>query len=39
MSRGWKKSDAYDRESIDCLKKTLGRNMNVKGASHEGSRN
>ena len=37
MCRGGKNIDVYDRKSIGCFKQTVGKNMNVKGASHEGS--
>lgn len=29
--RSWKSFEAHDRKSLDCLKKTVGRNTNVKG--------
>ena len=37
MCRGGKNIDVYDRKSIVCFKQTVGKNMNVKGGSHEGS--
>lgn len=33
MGRGCKNFDAYDRKMIHCLKQTVGKNTNVKGAS------
>lgn len=29
MGRGWKNSEEHDRESLDGLERTVGRNMNV----------
>ena len=37
MCRGGKNIDVYNRKSIGCFKQTVGKNMNVKDASHEGS--
>ena len=37
MCRGGKNIDVYDRKYIGCFKQTVGKNMNVKGGSHEGS--
>lgn len=37
MGRGCKNFDAYGRKSIHCLKQTVGKNTNVKGASGKGS--
>lgn len=37
MSRDWKNFEVHDKESLDCLEKNLGRNMNIKGYSREGS--
>ena len=35
MCRGGKNIDVYDRKNIGCFKQTVGKNMNVKDASHE----
>lgn len=37
MSGGWKNFDARNRKCTDCLKQTVGKDMNVKGASDKGS--
>ena len=37
MCRGRKNIDVYDRKSIGCFKQTVGKNINAKGGSHEGS--
>ena len=37
MGRSWKSFEAHNRKSLDCLKKTIGINTNVKGNSGEQS--
>lgn len=37
MSRGWKTFETHDRKSLDCHGEIVGRNMDIKGASGEGS--
>ena len=35
--KGWKNFEAHDRKSPDCLKLTVGGNIDVKGAPSESS--
>lgn len=37
MDTSWKNLGAYERKSLDCLKHTVGINMNTENASDEGS--
>lgn len=36
-NRGWKNFESHNRKSLDCLIRTVGRNMDAKGIAGEGS--